>query len=331
MALKQPVKSKNDKPKKMEQIVCDCSLLWSLAHQFTYLRLSDKTGDNEYKLVDLFAARAKRIAATYARFYLETEEGGDPKKIGRYYWMALGAFASKTMGCLLDSFQLNAMYVAFKTVPRGLGQGNLWLFTDIAASHWFYNNHRGNFNEGMRCGSYRHVNKLEETVKKITHDLPWASDSISKINNFKPSKDIIEGFQLVKIIEDESDAKIIPDHQLAQLLVIAKHEQGAVLQPLIYENPDFAYWAKAQRSWWIKWASPTYQITFTHACETNKPELKSIAPDDLVVEDFKNRMDWIGKAAEKFHGLMQSKKSYMTQELQTMAGWVNSPDAILVY
>lgn len=331
MALKQPVKSKNDKPSKTEKVICDCGLLWSLAHQFTYLRLSDKKAENEYELVDLFAARAKRIAATYARFYLETEDGGDVNKVGRYYWMALGAFASKTVGCLLDSWQLNAMYIAFKTIPRGLGQGNLWLFTDIAASHWFYNHYRGNFQEGMMCGKNRHVNDLVDDVKTITNDLPWANKSISKINNFKPSKDIIDGFKWIKKVEEEKNIKKRRKFQLEQVLSIANHEQGAVLQPLIYDNPDFSGWAKRQRSVWIRWMSPTYQLTFTHACNIDEAELKSVAPDDLIIEDLHSRMDWIGKAADKFHDLMITKNGYMTQEIKTMAGWVNSADSALVY
>lgn len=331
MAIKQPVTSKNDKTSKVEKVICDCGLLWSLAHQFTYLRLSDKTGENEYKLIDLFEARAKRIAATYARFYLETEEGGDADKVGRYYWMALGAFASKTVACLLDTIRLNVMYVGSKTIPRGLGQGNLWLYTDIAASHWLYNNHPENFQKGMMCGQNRDVNNLEDSVKTITYDLPWASKSIGKINNFKPSKHIIKGFKLVKKVEDEWNLKARSKHQLAQLIAIAEHEQGAILQPLIYENPDFAWWAEKQRSIWIKWMSPTYQLTFTHACEIDDPELKSVAPDDLIVEDLQSRMFWITKAAKKFHGLMLTRNNYMTQELKTMAGWVNSPDADLVY
>ncbi|WP_444997041.1 DUF2515 family protein [Aliikangiella sp. IMCC44359] len=331
MAIEQPITAKNDKPNKTEKIVCDCGLLWSLAHQFTYLRLSDEVGENEYKLVDLFEARAKRIAATYARFYLETEDGGTPEKRGRYYWMALGAFASKTVACLLATWQLNSMYIAFKTIPRGLGQGNLWLFTDIAASHWFYNHFPENFQKGMMCNQQRDANKLEDAVKEITNDLPWAAKSIATINNFVPSSDVIEGFKLVEKIENESNLEQKQEFQLDHLMAIAEHEQGAVLQPLIYKNPDFAAWAKIQRSKWVKWMSPTYQLTFTHECDIDDEELKSVAPDDMIVEDFESRMDWIGKAAQKFHRLMHTKQTYMEQELQTMAGWVNTPDAALVY
>ncbi|WP_111640711.1 DUF2515 family protein [Marinimicrobium alkaliphilum] len=85
--------------------------------------------------------RARRIAATYARFYLETEDGGDPSKLGRCYWMALGTFASKTVACLLDTWQLNASY----------------------AEHFF---------DGMACIHERDANDLEDTVRETFNDLP---------------------------------------------------------------------------------------------------------------------------------------------------------------
>ena len=46
-----------------------------------------------------YAFVTRLLAAIYARFYLEQEEGGDPAKKGRFYWMALGTFASKTVAC----------------------------------------------------------------------------------------------------------------------------------------------------------------------------------------------------------------------------------------
>ncbi len=331
MPIEQPITAKNDQHNKTEIIACNCDLLWSLAHQFTYLRLSDKVGENDYKLVDLFEARAKRIAATYARFYLEIEDGGTLEKQGRYYWMALGAFASKTVACLLQSWQLNAMYIAFKTIPRGLGQGNLWLFTDIAASHWFYNHYPENFRKGMMCERKRDANTLEEPVKKITYDLPWAAASIGALKQFKPSQDILKSFELIEKIESQQIGRARRKLQLAQLMAVADHEQRAVLQPLIYENPDFAGWASLQRSKWINWMSPTYQLTFTYKCEIDDAELKSLAPDDMIVENFESRMNWIGKAADKFHRLMIQKETYMHLQLRVMSSWVDTPDAALVY
>jgi len=138
----------NDEHDKTQDVIASCDLLWSVAQEFCYKRLSDGKNNNEYELIGLYEARAKRIAATYARFYLETEQGGDSGKRGRYYWMALGAFASKTVACLLDKWQLHASYFAGYVSPmsseeiaNGLGKGNLWLFMDIAAPHWFYNHY----------------------------------------------------------------------------------------------------------------------------------------------------------------------------------------------
>lgn len=331
MPINEPLTAINDEPCKVEPVTCNCDFFWSQAHQFCYLRLSDKIGTNEYQLVDLYAARAKRIAATYARFYLETEEGGDSSKIGRYYWMALGAFASKTVACLLDAWQLKTSYFFRMTdIANGLAKGNLWLFTDIAASHWFYNNHPEDFRQGMACEKKRHASRLEKAVKTVTYDLPWAHESIRKVKEFAPSSDIVEAFDWVKKIEETSDERKLPGYRMKQLLAVAEHEQGAVLQPLIYDDPDFTYWTKKEREW-FRFLAPKYQLVFGHQCEVNDPDLKSEAPDDLVVENFDSRMDWITDAADTFHGLMTKRKSYMIQELKTIAGWDKTPDAPFVY
>ena len=73
-----PVNAVNDTPRKIQQITITCNELWSFAQQFAYLRLSDKKNDG-YHLIGLYAARARRISATYARFYLETQRAATPK------------------------------------------------------------------------------------------------------------------------------------------------------------------------------------------------------------------------------------------------------------
>src|SRR5688572_18652283 len=80
-------------------VQCDCHTMWSMAQQFAYLRLANETGAFKAQLVKGYSVRARRIAATYARFYLEQEDGGNSALKGRFYWMALGAFASKTVAC----------------------------------------------------------------------------------------------------------------------------------------------------------------------------------------------------------------------------------------
>ena len=335
-------KVKVDKPDRtLVTLRCGCDFIWSQAHEFAYLRLADKTGDNQYQFVNLFAARARRIAATYARFYLETEAGGDPAKRGRHYWMALGAFASKTVACLLDSFQVQGSYfvgkvmsVDLEDIAVGLGKGNLWLFMDIAASHWLYNHYPDHFaaGEGMACHEKRDSGELETGVRMALDQLPWSSEAQEKLNGFKPSKHIIEGFRLTKEIEQSlDDEQSLPNLQLQNLLAIAKHEQGEVLQPLLYDDPDFHYWTQFERHPLVRWAAPKYQIVFAHTCETDNDTLKSEAPDDMVVEDYQSRMRWIEQAAGHFHWLMLNQNTHMMQELQTIAGWVDSPDAKMVY
>jgi len=348
----------NDAPDKVHEIIINCDPLWSHAQEFAYLRLADKTDDNQYTFIRLYAARAKRIAATYARFYLETEDFGDPDKLGRYYWAALAAFASKTVGCILDSPQIQSSYAAgtaslgatdMKAIANGLARGNLWLFNDIAPAHWFYNRYPEHFFSGMACLDRRDANQLDGRVKDIINDLPWATRSLATVNHFKPSSDLITGFTHMLKIEVTSDSTKRAGFQLEHLLAVAEHEQGAVLQPLIYDDPVFEKWlirerdiAQASRSrflFWVSpalslflsWASPTYQLVFTHACSESDPELKSVAPNDMKIEDFKSRMDWINDAANMFHKLMGIKETHMLNELRTIAGWVNSPDARFVY
>ncbi|MCF6260971.1 MAG: hypothetical protein L3J98_12575 [Gammaproteobacteria bacterium] len=344
MTTEEPVNTSNDIPDKTHEITVGCDLLWSLAQQFAYLRLSDKTGDNEYKFIGLYAARARRIAATYARFYLETEDGGDTDKTGRYYWMALGAFASKTVACILDSWQVQTSYFTgtislgitdMKAIANGLGRGNLWLYNDIAPAHWFYNRYPEHFFNGMICLNKRDANDLREPVKVTLNNLPWASESLGPVNHFKPSPYIIDGFEKVLQIERTNAGALRSELQLEHLLAIADHEQREVLQPLIYNDPVFKKWMSRgrERDFWTLWglASLTYQLVFTHQCEDSDPQLKSVAPGDMKVEEEESRMAWIEDAANMFHELMNDEEAHMMNELRTIAAWVNSPDARFVY
>ena len=216
-------------------------------------------------------------------------------------------------------------------IANGLGRGNLWLFMDIAAPHWFYNHYPENFGEGMICKTQRSAASLEAPVKEIVDNMPWSAESLAKINQMSLSEDLLEGFKYIPQIENEFDDTNRQKLQMEHLMAIARHEQGAVLQPLIYEDPAFSRWTAFQRWPIVKCLSPTYEITFTHRCEIDDPQLKSVAPDDMVVEDYDSRMGWIDKAAIKFHGLMIKKENYMIGELNTIAYWVNTPDARWVY
>src|SRR5690606_22530021 len=91
----------------VQDITLSCAELWSIGQQEAIRRLSIQrsclfTRVPRQHLVGDFSARAARIAATYARFYLETEQGCNPDYKGRFYWMGLAAFASKQVKCALE-------------------------------------------------------------------------------------------------------------------------------------------------------------------------------------------------------------------------------------
>jgi len=314
----------NTTPQSCVSVQCDCNTMWSLVQQFSYLRLADETGDFKSKLVKDYAVRARRIAATYARFYLEQEKGCDSAKKGRFYWMALGAFASKTVACTLEAWQVRtqATLVSKKT-KEGLGKGNFWLFCDISGWHLYYCLYPGTFDT---CVGARNAESYVPAVKAQMKSLPWSAEALPKIKNMAVSKEIREGFAKVKEFEQEGDAGERPRIQMKHLIAVANHEQGVILQPLIYDDKDFVYWIETQRSAWVNWASPNLELVFSHACSTERADLTSVAPEETKLEDLKSRMKWIGQAAERFHKLMQTQKSYMEGELASISSWVQLAD-----
>lgn len=305
------------------KIDCNCDTMWSLAQQFSTIRLCTQTGERRGKLVRDYSVRARRIAATYARFYLETEDGGSVEKKGRYYWMALGAFASKTVACTFDAWQVKRMTHIDSTVWEGLGKGNFWLFFDISGWHWYRNMYPNSFDQ---CLKSRNTDNFVEKIKSQLSHLPWSKEALPIVNNLRVSKEIIAGFAEVKKYEQAVPARRA-DIQFRHLMAIANHEQGVILQPLIYKNESFASRIKLQRNRLVNWAAPPIELVFHHSCSIKDGTLKSVAPDGTELENFEMRMAWITIAAQMFHTLMQRKNAYMENELRTMAGWVTMPDS----
>ncbi len=345
----------NETPDSYVTVTSDCQIRWGQAHQFAYTRLGE-TLDNRtqtFDLLDCYYTRARRIAATYARFYLETEEGCDETKKGRFYWMALGAFASKTVACLLDSCQIKRSFDTGRhiwnrelaVISEGLGLGNLWLFMDVSVWHWFYANYPDHYFCGDNCESQRDAQTLPNNsdgtgVKTtVTETLEWSGYALGKIDDFKPKEYITRGMRLVEEIEAmPASHRQRPDKQMEHLKEIAKHEQLSILQPLIYDHPVFARWIRNQRNNLLyNFLSPDYQLVLAADCTAENEALVSEAPEDMALEvpgaledagqdSPKTRMGWIGQAAKKFHTLMQIQQTYMERELQKMAAWVDEPD-----
>lgn len=314
----------NEKGQSCVDAVCDCNTMWSIVQQMATSRLSDHTGPFKHRLIKNYAVRARRIAATYARFYLEQEDGGNPRRKGRFYWMALGAFASKTVACTLESWQVRTQaYVVSERTKEGLGKGNFWLFCDISGWHWYYSKFQGSFDQ---CINSRNTNSYVPALKAEVAKLPWSKEALPKIKYLQVSTEILSAFRKVKAYELAGTRKAKDALQMGHLLDVANHEQGVILQPLIYDDKDFSFWVELQRNWLVRRASPDLELVFSHACQTKEPDHKSVAPSETHLESFASRMAWIKSAAGQFDKLMKKKEAYMEAQLRTMAGWVNQPD-----
>ncbi|WP_058088961.1 DUF2515 family protein [Aquabacterium parvum] len=309
----------NEKEQSCVDAVCNCDTMWSLAQQFCVERLTVGTGEQKGRLIEDLEVRAKRIAATYARFYLELESGCNPAKKGRFYWMALGAFASKTVACSLALYRVQAL----RWVNTALGKGNIWLFCDISGWHWYYARNPASF---QMCLESRNASTYVPEVKKVVARLPWSDEALPVINQLKVSSHVRAGFAKVVEYERQQDVQRKRAIQMQHLLDIANHEQGVILQPLIYDDPVFAASVWAQRAPVLNWFSPSVELLFTHACSSDANDLKSIPPAGTEIEMLASRMKWIERAAAQFHELMIKKASYMERELRTMAAWVDMPD-----
>lgn len=311
------ISTTNTTEKSSKELHLDCNVMWSMIQQMSTERLCVKKGRYSGSFVFSSSDRARRIAATYAQIYLETDKYGDTNKKGRFYWMALGAFASKTVACSLDDPRVNNPIVS--TVHEGLAKGNMWLFFDISGWHWYYTRFGASFDV---CVVQRDASKYVKPVRDQMAHYPWKDEALPKIRNMHEHEYIVQAFSLSKEIETSNDDLERTKLQLQHLLAIANHEQGVILQPLIYDDPCFSNWVQGQRLPVINMVSPELQLAFTSACDTKDAQLKSVAPRETQLEKFSSRMAWITEAAKLFHSLINNRLSYMEQELHAIAAWV---------
>lgn len=327
---------------------CTCAELWSVSQQFCLERMSEEVSSNTYDFVDSYSVRARRIAGTYARFYLETEKNGSLSKRGRFYWMALGAFASKTVACTLEHWTLDVISKHGSLVVTArdwFGQGNLWLFQDIAGWHHYYSK----FGSAVffNCIDKRNANTFVPQIKSALEAVDWAADSLPKINNLKSNEYIEKGFNEVKKFEEFAASKVKAIAQYQNVLIIAQHEQHEVLQPLIYKQkrhqleidamglvgglaPEVKLFFSSNCNVPQVTVQPKYRYRGNHATAKDDPKYDqyvSKPESDIVLYNYDSRMKWIKNAAKKFHGLMQNEKSYMHNQLQAMAEWHNKADS----
>ncbi|CAB3726078.1 hypothetical protein LMG24076_05065 [Trinickia soli] len=378
----------NPDPNTCVDAQCSCEIIWSMAQQFSmrqlvthapmHAHLPDYRECNGHvlgeqleknwtpKFVSDLEVRAKRIAAAYARVFLEDFHLGDKSKVGRFYWLGLGAFASKQVAATLHTWQVK--YVAHCSELRaGLGRGNLWLFNDVLA--WFYGYAAGadtfekcmhardsrQFVDQVTTNFARQFENDAASIDKVPHEIDGETGlKKAKLGYLKCTQIVKDGFQAVKDWENETGEKR-PKIAFAHLLLIAQHEQGEVLQGLIYDDPEFQKWLKLQRGALAtsdnmainasmqtirsglsdgsdalvavtRALVPGLQLVLTPDRTTDDTEFRSDAPDRLVLEDYQKRMEWIKEAAKKYHGLMQRKEKIMFDYLEVIKSWGDLPD-----
>lgn len=157
---------------------------------------------NLYKLEPGYEARARRIASVYAKIYLEQENHGDKQLIGRYYWMGLGAFASKTVAAV---FKHGLTAWGYKWMPlsvirdpvHSFAKGNLWLFMDIAPWHYAWSMSSASFNQ---CRTQRDVSKFTH-IKEEVRNIPWSS-CLPIIKHLQSTPEITQAFEYLPKIEN---------------------------------------------------------------------------------------------------------------------------------
>ena len=256
----------NQTPKSCHSEKCTCNTFWSILQQTSYIKLSNKTGNNQYRLEEWYEQRARRIAAIYARIYLEMEKelGGNPNLKGRFYWMGLGAFASKTVAATLNSWvTTTGLWAArFQNVSKNLpkwaagyhdaaksahifAKGNLWLFMDVAPWHWAWALSPGSFEQ---CKASRNASNYVAPVKKALNALPWASTALPGVKGFKLTDEIQEAFKKLPLIENlKPNSKEALRYQIHHLKLIAVQEQKNILQSICWNHPWMRAGAEVQR------------------------------------------------------------------------------------
>lgn len=332
---------------------CSCATFFEIHQQTAMKLLSNKqSGTDNYKLEPGYEARARRIAATYARIFLE-DAGlhGKSNLMGRFYWMGLGAFASKTVAMIFSQERSKFGYqFDFKDAQEPiniLAKGNLWLFMDITPWHlawsqesksWYY------------CNDERDTRKFVN-IQSAIKNLPWSS-VLPTLNYLKKTSEIENAFHIQlsdieKIFQQNiSEKKKYINAEkllLAHLTQIAVQEQKNILQKICWNDPILRENVESQRRLPLSWfainttlvLSADYELTAAQAKRINYRRSESKLPidhwstplDGTIVEDYDSRMNWITKGAvPKYHRLMLDDvgRPYIIGELRKISSWAQT-------
>lgn len=315
---------------------CNCLTFWEIQQQEAMIRISNLKDKNK-------------------------------NLIGRYYWMGLGAFASKTVAAI---FKHGLTAWGYNWIPLGVirdpvhtfAKGNLWLFMDIAPWHYAWSMSSKSFND---CRVKRNISDFTHIQEEVKN-LPWSS-CLPIIKHLQSTPEIACAFGFLPKVETIFKRKgVSPKDNFIKaskdlfnhLMAIAVQEQRNILQELVWK--DWKVQAQATLQSFTRLPDSTLVLSSDYFVESVKPvrKSKSILPssynlksmereyqgrhagvlDELPetvyseplantkVADYDSRMEWIQKAAEKYHRLMLSDKgrSFLENELRIIAKWGKS-------
>ena len=332
---------------------CNCIQFLQIYQQESMKRVSNLVSTNNYELEPGYEARAKRIASVYAKIFLETEIGGNPTLLGRYYWMGLGAFASKTVAMVFSAFKSQAAYLTgmlnSDDALNAFAKGNLWLFMDISVWHYLWSASPTSF---ARCKGQRNTQNFIDLRASI-NNLPWSS-CLSDINYLRVTSEINSAFGLLPNIESKFKAKpsLGSKFQAAQkdlldhILYVAVQEQKNILQKIAWEDASLQANVKNQRGWFLSKVSIDQTLALSSDYDIDRLRRRngsgrgrlggdakslpedpwSAPPEDTMLENYDSRMVWINDVARKYHRLMLNEqgREFLISELRIIATWGNS-------
>lgn len=235
--------------------------------------LSNKKDNQNYRIEPGYEARARRIASIYARIYLEMFPFTFNQSVtaatysGRFYWMGLGAFASKTVAAVFDHIvsktgsNADALIKSISSDHYNLdsfgvsgihtfAKGNLWLYMDISVWHFVWAKSSEDF---KICINNRDTTTYKK-VKSSLYNFPWSS-CLTTINNLKATDEIRNAFRILPDIEKifktntnkNNKFKKASNLLLEHLLQIANQEQINILQKIVWNDPIVRNGADVQR------------------------------------------------------------------------------------
>lgn len=375
----------NDTPNTQVDLKCDWPAFWTLAQQYALSQIvthapvcqdkpdyrngspgipNDTPGKSAPRFVSNYAVRARRIAAAYAAAFLEDFPPGKKELVGRFYWLGLGAFAAKQVAVTLEAPLLRNSKSVLPTYNL-LGQGNLWLFNDILP--WFYGyacdpasfeeaagkRHSGRFLDPFAKGFRRQVDYDDVIAKTPMQRDGKTGEIVNGERGYLQSTPLVlKGFDFVKQWE-AAELADKPDLAMNHLLNIAYHEQGEVLQGLIYDRIIFSAGLDVQSLILRKKPTdniivatvlglggitayelsrlahayiPGLELVLTADNKTEDFDYKSTPEDDITLQNYGERMKWIIKAAAKYDGLMRYRKEKMYSYIREISVFADIPD-----